>query len=165
MANLNKVMLMGNLTRDVELRTIQNGQSLAKFGMAINRRWSTPDGEQREEVTFVDCEAWGRTAETMAKYLAKGRAVYVEGRLKLDQWDDKETGQKRSKMGVVVENFQFIGARPDGQGGGGGDGGDGGYVQTRSPRSNAGPAGGGGRASTPRQAPPPSEPAPDDIPF
>jgi single-strand DNA-binding protein len=167
MANLNKVMLMGNLTRDIELRTTPSGQSVGKFGLAVNRVWYTPDGEKKEEVTFVDCDVWGKQAETMAKYLSKGRGVFIEGRLKLDQWDDKETGQKRSKMGVVVESFQFIGARPDGQGGGGGgggDGGEGGYVQTRSPRSNTGPAG-GSRPSAPRQAPPPSEPAPDDIPF
>jgi single-strand DNA-binding protein len=114
MPNLNKVMLMGNITRDIELRTIPSGQSIAQIGLAINRSWTSADGEKREEVTWVDCEAWGKTAEIMHKYLAKGRPVYIEGRLKLDQWDDKESGQKRSKMKVVIEAFQFI----DSKGGG-----------------------------------------------
>jgi single-strand DNA-binding protein len=117
MPNLNKVMLMGNLTRDVELKTTPSNQTVGNIGLAINRRWKTPDGEQREETTFVDCEAWGKTAEILAKYLSKGRPVYLEGRLKLDQWEDKD-GQKRSKMRVVVEEFQFVDSKP---GGGGGD--------------------------------------------
>jgi single-strand DNA-binding protein len=90
------------------LRTINSGTQVAQIGLAINRRWTGQDGERREETTFVDCEAWGKQAEVMHKYLAKGRPVYIEGRLKLDQWDDKETGQKRSKMRVVVEAFEFI---------------------------------------------------------
>ncbi len=113
MASLNKVMLIGNLTRDVELRSIKSGNSIAQIGLAINRTWQDKDGEKQEETTFVDCEAWGKTAEVMAKYLSKGRPVYVEGRLKLDTWDDKETGQKRSKMKVVVESFQFIDSGKD----------------------------------------------------
>jgi len=113
MANLNKVMLIGNLTRDVELRSIKSGNSIAQIGLAINRTWQDKDGEKQEETTFVDCEAWGKTAEVMAKYLSKGRPVYVEGRLKLDTWDDKETGQKRSKMKVVVESFQFLDSGKD----------------------------------------------------
>lgn len=111
MANMNKVLLMGNLTRDVELRTAGASQ-VGKFGLAVNRKWVGGDGEKKEEVTFVDCEAWGKTAETMAKYLGKGRGVFIEGRLKLDQWDDKESGAKRSKLSVVVESFQFIDAKP-----------------------------------------------------
>lgn len=113
MANLNKVMLMGNLTRDIEVRTLPAGMSIGQFGLAINRNWTGQDGEKREEVTFVDCEAWGKTAEIMAKYLSKGRPVFVEGRLKLDQWDDKESGQRRSKLKVVVESFQFIDSKKD----------------------------------------------------
>jgi len=111
MASLNRVFLMGNLTRDVELRAAGSSQ-VGKFGIAVNRKWVAGDGEKREEVTFVDCEAWGKTAEAMAKYLGKGRGVFLEGRLKLDQWDDKESGQKRSKLSVVVEGFQFIDAKP-----------------------------------------------------
>lgn len=115
MANLNKVMLMGNITRDIELRTLQSGQAIAQIGLAINRNWQDKDGQKKEEVTWVDCEAWGKTAEVMHRYLGKGRPVYIEGRLKLDQWDDKESGQKRSKMKVVVEAFQFIDSKPEGE--------------------------------------------------
>ena len=120
MASYNKVLLMGNLTRDVELRYTPNGnQPVANFGIACNRKFKTQSGEEREEVTFVDCEAWGRTGEVMKEYLSKGRPVFIEGRLKLDQWEDKE-GKKQSKLRVVVENFQFI----DSKGGGGGGGGE-----------------------------------------
>ena len=110
MANFNKVMLMGNLTRDPELRYTPKGTALATIGLAVNRNWTNEAGEKKEEVTFVDVEVWGRQAETIGQYLAKGRPIFVEGRLKLDQWDDKESGQKRSKLKVVCENFQFIGA-------------------------------------------------------
>ena len=115
MANFNKVMLMGNLTRDPEVRYTPKGTALATIGLAVNRNWTNEAGEKKEEVTFVDVEVWGRQAETIGQYLAKGRPIFVEGRLKLDQWDDKESGQKRSKLKVVCENFQFIGA-PKGSG-------------------------------------------------
>ena len=125
MANFNKVMLMGNLTRDIELKVLPQGnQTVGNFGIAMNRKFKSASGEEREEVTFVDCEAWGRTAEIMKQYLTKGRPVFIEGRLKLDQWEDKE-GKKQSRLRVVVENFQFIGA-PAGAGGGNGGGGNGG---------------------------------------
>ncbi len=124
MASYNKVMLMGNLTRDIELRYLPNSNTaVANLGLAVNRRFRTGDGEQREETTFVDCEAFGRTAETMSQYLKKGRPVFIEGRLKLDQWQDRDSGQNRSKLKVVVENFQFIDSREGGGGGGGGGGG------------------------------------------
>lgn len=140
MGNFNKVYLMGNLTRDVELKSTNSGQQVAKIGLAVNRNWTAQDGEKKEETTFVDCEAWGKTAEIMAKYLAKGRPVFIEGRLKLDQWQDKESGQNRSKLGVVVESFQFIDSRPGGAGGGGEGGEARPRVVTRSP-SQAAPAG------------------------
>ncbi|MBK7404451.1 MAG: single-stranded DNA-binding protein [Phycisphaerales bacterium] len=120
--NFNKVLLMGNLTRDVELRYTQNNTAIGKFGLAVNRRFSVGEGasrEQREEVTFVDCEAWGRAAEVISQYLHKGNPIFIEGRLKLDQWEDKNGGGKRSRLLVVVENFQFIGAKDEGGGGGG----------------------------------------------
>jgi len=117
MPNLNKVMLMGNLTRDPELRYTPNNTAVANLGLAINRRYKSGEGEQKEETTFIDCEAWGRTAEVINQYLKKGRPVYIEGRLKLDQWQDKDGGN-RSKLKVVVETFEFI----DSRGGGGGDG-------------------------------------------
>ena len=118
MASFNKVILMGNLTRDVELRQTPGNQTVANIGLAVNRTYQTREGERREETTFVDCEAWGRQAEVMSQYLSKGRPVMIEGRLKLDQWQDQQ-GQNRSKLRVVIENFQFVGGRGDGGGGGG----------------------------------------------
>jgi single-strand DNA-binding protein len=108
MANFNKVILAGNLTRDPELRYTPKGMAIAKIGLAINRKWSTESGEQKEEVTFVDVDAFGRQAETIGQYLKKGRPILIEGRLRLDQWDDKQTGQKKSRLGVVLETFQFL---------------------------------------------------------
>jgi single-strand DNA-binding protein len=120
MPNLNRVMLMGNLTRDPELRYLPSNMPVVALGLAINRRWKNQQGEQQEEVTFVDCEAFGRTAEVINQYLKKGRPIFIEGRLKLDQWQDKE-GNKRAKMKVIVEGFEFIDAKP-GAGGSGGSG-------------------------------------------
>lgn len=117
--NFNQVLLMGNLTRDVELKFTPTNLAIASFGIAVNRRWTTPQGEKKEEVTFVDCDAFGKTAEVMSKYLSKGKPVFINGRLKLDQWDDKNGGGKRSKLKVVVEEFQFI---DSGSGGGSGGG-------------------------------------------
>src|SRR6266436_6573568 len=117
MANFNKVILAGNLTRDPELRYTPKGMAIAKFGLAINRNWKTETGESKEEVTFVDVDAFGRQAETIAQYMKKGRPILVEGHLRLDQWDDKQTGQKRSRLGVVLDSFQFLdsgGTRTDG---------------------------------------------------
>lgn len=111
--NLNHVVLAGHLTRDPELRQIGSERVVASTGIAINRRWKNAAGEQQEEATFVDLEAWGRTAELMGQYLKKGSPVYVEGRLKLDQWEDKE-GQKRQRLRVVAESVQFLGGRPQG---------------------------------------------------
>lgn len=122
--SFNRVFLLGNLTRDVELRAVGGGgNQVANLGIAVNRSYTTQSGEKREEVTFIDCEAWGKTAEIMAKYLGKGRPVFIEGRLKLDQWDDKETGKKQSKLRVVIENFQFVDSKGGVGGGGGGGGG------------------------------------------
>ena len=115
MPSYNKVLLMGHLTRDPELRYITAGSAVASFGIAVNRKWKGKDGGDGEETTFVDCTAWGRTAEVMVEHLQKGRAVFVEGRLKLDQWDDKATGAKRSKLTVTVEKFEFLGGKDDAQ--------------------------------------------------
>lgn len=121
MANFNKVILAGNLTRDPELRYTPKGTAVAKLGLALNRSWTTESGEKREEVTFVDVDAFGKQAEVIAQYLRKGRSLLVEGRLKLDTWDDKQTGQKKSKLGVVLESFSFLdsGNRGEAAGGGG----------------------------------------------
>lgn len=104
-------MLIGNLTRDPELRVTPKGTSIAQFSLAINRRFKGSDGNDAEEVVYVDCEAWAKTGETIAKYVTKGRPLFVEGRLKLDQWEDKTSKEKRSRMKVVVENFQFLGGQ------------------------------------------------------
>lgn len=115
MANLNRVFLIGNLTRDPELRTTPNGFSVADFGLAVNRIRRGNDGQEIKEVTFVDIAAFGKQAETISKYMTKGKPIFIEGRLKFDQWTSKD-GQKRSKLSVVVENFQFLGS-PGGAGG------------------------------------------------
>lgn len=113
--NLNQVMLAGNLTRDPELRYIASNTAVCGFGIAINRKWKDASGQAKEETTFVDCEAWAKTAEVINQYMKKGSSIFVMGRLRLEQWDDKESGAKRSKMKVVVESFQFTGGKQDGQ--------------------------------------------------
>ena len=148
MASFNKVILIGNLTRDPEVRYTPKGTAVAEIGLAVNRVYTTDSGEKREEATFVDVTLWGRTAEIAGEYLKKGRPVFIEGRLQLDTWDDKTSGQKRSKLRVVAEGMQLIGSR---QGGG---------------ESEEG--GGGGRPPS-RTAPPPkpaaAEADDDEIPF
>jgi len=114
MSSFNKVILLGNLTRDPELRFTPKGTAVAKLGLAVNRVWTNEGGEKKEEVTFVDVDVFGRTAENCGQYLKKGRPVLIEGRLKLDQWDDKQSGQKRSKLGVVAETVQFLGGKSEG---------------------------------------------------
>lgn len=108
MANLNKVMLIGNLTRDPELRHTPKGTAVSEISLAINRVWNNDQGQKQEETTFVEVTLWGRQAELAQQYLTKGRPVYIEGRLQLDSWDDKETGKKRTKMRVIGENMQFL---------------------------------------------------------
>lgn len=114
MASFNKVILIGNLTRDPELRYTPKGTAIAKVGLAVNRVWTNEAGEKKEEVTFVDVDIFGRTAENVGQYMRKGRPMMVEGRLKLDQWDDKQTGQKKSRLGVVAESVQFLGVKEEG---------------------------------------------------
>jgi len=158
MANYNKVLLIGNLTRDPEVRYTPKGTAIANLGLAVNRTYTLESGEQKEEVTFVDVEVWGRQAETTGQYLSKGRPVFIEGRLKLDQWDDKESGQKRSKLKVVAERVQFLGApRP------GAEFKEQAPAEAPSPRTRRGPA-----TASP-EAMPAEEPAAnesdDNIPF
>jgi single-strand DNA-binding protein len=170
MPNLNKVMLMGNLTRDPEIKYTPKGTAIAQIGLAVNRNFTMENGEKREEVTFIDVEAYGKQAETIGEYCKKGRPLYIEGRLRLDTWDDKQSGQKRSKLKVVLENFQFLGSR-EGGGGGGGGGQSSEYADAHG--SGSGGGGGGGGSSAPRQPSrppkPPTDPdldaQPDDIPF
>ncbi|KAB2639640.1 MAG: single-stranded DNA-binding protein [Verrucomicrobia bacterium] len=120
MANLNKVMLIGNLTRDPELRYTPKGTAVADITLAINRIWNNEQNVRQEETIFVEVTLWGRQAELAQQYLSKGRLAYIEGRLQMDTWDDKETGKKRSKLKVIGETLQFL---PDGKGAGGGGGG------------------------------------------
>ncbi len=159
MPNLNKVMIMGNLTRDPEVKYTPKGTAVADLALAINRVYSTDAGEKREETTYVDVELWGRQAEIAGEYLRKGRPVYIEGRLKLDTWDDKQTGQKRSKMRVVGEALQLLGSR---EGGGGGADGEDGPRQAQRPqqRSSSAPA-----SQARRPADPDLDVEGDDIPF
>jgi single-strand DNA-binding protein len=169
MANLNKVMLIGNCTRDPEIRYTPKGTAVAEVGLAVNRISTTDQGERREETTFIDVTLWGRQAEIAGEYLKKGRPVYIEGRLQLDTWDDKQSGQKRSKLKVVGENLQLLGSRDGGAGGGAGG------------AASSGSSGGGeysegftppARKPMSKPAPPPRPPADpdldvgeDDIPF
>ncbi|MHC5067168.1 MAG: single-stranded DNA-binding protein [Planctomycetota bacterium] len=143
--NYNKVIVAGNLTRDPQVRFFANERAVADIGLAVNRRWRDRDGNNQEETTFVDVECWGRTAELVGQYLTKGRGCLVEGRLKLDQWEDKD-GNKRSKLKVVADNVQFLDSR-GGSEGGGGRGGDsrGGYGDADdgvAPAAPQAPAGG-----------------------
>jgi single-strand DNA-binding protein len=113
MANLNKVLIIGNLTRDPEIKYTPKGTAVADIGLAVNRNWTDDSGEKKEETTFVDVTLWGRQAEVAEQYLKKGRPVFIEGRLQLDTWDDRQTGQKRSRLRVVAENLQLLGNRSD----------------------------------------------------
>jgi len=153
MANFNRVILAGNLTRDPELRYTPKGTAVARIGMAINRTWKTESGENKEEVTFVDIDAWGRQAEVIAQYVKKGRPLLVEGRLKLDQWEDKNTHQKQSKLKVILESFSFLdSARGDSNG------------PADSARSrSAAPPSSAPLSETPEAEGPPTEQ--DDVPF
>src|SRR3954470_22066030 len=145
MASFNKVILLGNLTRDPEVRYTPKGTAVTELGMAVNRVYTAENGEKREETTFVDVTLGGRTAEIAGEYLKKGRPVFIEGRLQLDTWDDKQSGQKRSKLKVVGEGLQLLGGRAGGGAGGGGGGDE---------------ASGGSRSSRP--APPPQRSAPSE---
>ena len=121
MASFNKVILIGNLTRDPQVKYTTGGTAVTEIGLAVNRRWLDKQSNQwKDETTFVDVTLWGRTAEIAGEYLAKGRPVLIEGRLQLDTWDDRESGQKRSKLRVVGENMTMLGSKGDGGGGGGG---------------------------------------------
>ena len=145
MASFNKVILLGNLTRDPEVRYTPKGSAVCDLGVAVNRQYTLESGEKREEVTFVDVVLWARLAEIAGEYLKKGRPIFIEGRLQMDSWEDKQTGQKRTKLRVIGETMQLLGGRPPGAGGG---------------------EGGESRGKT---APPPkpgaAEPDDDEIPF
>jgi single-strand DNA-binding protein len=151
MASFNKVILLGNLTRDPEVRYTPKGSAVCDLGLAVNRAYTLDNGEKREEVTFVDVVLWARLAEIAGEYLKKGRPVFIEGRLQLDTWDDKQSGQKRSKLRVIGETMQLLGSRPSG--GGGGEGGD----EDRGSRSS--------KPAAPPKSAAPAAPDDDEIPF
>ena len=144
MANLNRVTLIGNLTRDVELKYTPKGTAIADISIAVNRKWKDQDNQINEETTFVDLTAFGKTAELAGQDLSKGSSCYFEGRLNLETWDDKTTQQKRSKMKVIIENMQFLGSKKD---------------SGNSPQSAA-------KSGSQRQAPPAAaDDGEDDVPF
>jgi single-strand DNA-binding protein len=153
MASFNKVILLGNLTRDPEVRYTPKGSAVCDLGLAVNRQYTLDNGEKREEVTFVDVVLWARLAEIAGEYLKKGRPVFIEGRLQLDTWDDKTSGQKRSKLRVIGETMQLLGSRPGGSTGGGEA-----TDEERPARASAKP-------SAPPKAAAPAEPDDDEIPF
>jgi single-strand DNA-binding protein len=158
MASFNKVILLGNLTRDPQVRYTPSGTAVAEIGMAVNRYWfDKQSNSRREETTFVDVTLWGRDAEVAGEYLAKGRPVLIEGRLQLDTWDDKQTGQKRSKLRVVAERMQMLGSRGDGGGAGGG----GRAAAPAHAEPSEGPPIGEYESEAAASGPPPN----DDVPF
>ena len=154
MANFNKVILAGNLTRDPELRYTPKGTAVARITLAVNRTWKSESGESKEEVSFVDVDVWGRQAEVISQYMKKGRPLLVEGRLKQDTWEDKNTKQKQSKLKVVLESFSFIDSNRGDSGGGG---------SAEAPRSRPAPAAAGAPAPEGGEADAPPEG--DDVPF
>ena len=156
MGNYNKVLLMGNITRDIELRHLPTSNTaVAKIGIAVNRKWRDAAGELKEEVTFVDCEAFGKTAENISKFFSKGKPIFLEGRLKLDTWKDKTDGSNRSKLKVVVDTFEFV----ESKGGGGGAPGG-------APARSAAPAAAGAHSAPAPAAQEGFEPIQEeDIPF
>ena len=169
MASLNKVLLMGNLTRNPEIRYTPSGSAVCEFGMAINRRFMQANGQERDETCFVDIVVWGKQAETASRFLQKGSAVFIEGRLVYDQWDDRETQKKRSRLRVNADRVQFLDRRDDrpaadmppegAQPGGYGQynrGPQGGYGAQRAPQQ--------GRTQQPYRQAPPQPPAPEDVP-
>ena len=184
MASFNKVIIMGNITRDPELMQTKNGTSICRFSVAVNRSYNSQDGSTRDETCFVEVDSFGRTAENIAKFFNKGKPILIEGRLRQDSWEDKQTGQRRSRIRIVAENLQLLGSRQGGYAGqqDGGYGGrqesshgQGGYGGRQGGYNNQGGGYGqnnyGGGQSSPRssyqqQTPPPMPPEEDDdIPF
>ncbi|MCH9656437.1 MAG: single-stranded DNA-binding protein [Planctomycetes bacterium] len=164
MASFNKVILVGNLTRDPQVRYTPGGSAVTEVGLAVNRSWFDKNSNSRkEETTFVDVTLWGRTAEVASEYLTKGRSVLIEGRLQLDQWDDKESGQKRSKLKVVGENMTMLGGKGESGGGGGGGQSGGGYSQAGNAPSP--PQGGASNPAESFYNDAPGGAPDDDVPF
>ncbi len=155
MASFNKVILLGNLTRDPEVRYTPKGSAVCDLGIAVNRVYTTDSGEKREEVTYVDVVLWARLAEIAGEYLKKGRPVFVEGRLQMDTWDDKQTGQKRTKLRVVGESMQLLGGRPPGTG----------AAAEAAGEDRSASGGSAAKTSAPPKPSAPAAPDEDEIPF
>jgi len=165
MPSYNKVILLGNLTREPELRHLPSNMPVVQIALAVNERYKDKSGQWIDKANFIDCEAFGRTAEIINQYFQKGSPILIEGKLRMDQWEDRQSGQKRSKLKVVIDRFEFVTSRGEGGGGGGNSGGGGGY-------SNSG---GGGRSQYDNASNRPQQSAPeepfhepvdeDDIPF
>jgi len=171
-SSFNKVILMGNLTRDPQLKYLPNQMAVAEFGLASSRKFKSANGEDREDTLFIECAAFGRTGEVINQYFQKGKPIFVEGRLKYDSWEDKQGGGKRSKVSVVVETFQFIGDKGGGAGGGGGAGAGSEEGEPRQSRPPARPQQARPQQNAPAQSPPAEAPfgeeqhyKEDDIPF
>lgn len=143
-----RVSSIANITRDPELRTTSTGSTIAQFGIAVNNRWKDSAGQVREDVTFVDVEAWDKLGETITKHFTKGKPIYIEGRLKQENWEDKATGAKRSKLKVVLERFDFIGSKTD-----------------EPTHDGAAPAPALERRRPPAATPPAAPPIDEDVPF
>ena len=158
MASYNRVILIGNLTRDPELRYIQSGSAVTEIGLAVNERRKTPNGEWVDDVNFIDITLWGRTAEVVCEFCTKGRPLFVEGRLKYETWETD--GQKRSKLKVIGERIQLLGSKDGGGGSGGGNYEGGSYNRSSAPRQQQQPQPSGGYDAY-DQSPPPE----DDVPF
>jgi single-strand DNA-binding protein len=154
MASFNKVILLGNLTRDPEVRYTPKGSAVCDLGVAVNRVYTTDTGEKREEVTYVDVVLWSRLAEIAGEYLKKGRPIFIEGRLQLDTWDDKQSGQKRSKLRVIGETMQLLGSRPSG-----------GTASAEAGDEGRQAPSGGKPSVPPAKSAAPAEPDDDEIPF
>lgn len=175
MANFNRIILVGNLTRDPQLKYLPSQMAVVEFGLAVNHKFRTKDGQDREEVLFIDCSCFGKGADIINRYCQKGKQLLVEGRLKYDTWEDKQGGGKRSKHSVIVDNFQLMGGRSDAGGGDPGMGGGGGYEEGGESPSRSAPRPQQNRPMPPRQQPqqPAAEPpfsgeqqfSEDDIPF
>ncbi len=158
-ASFNRVMLLGNVTRDPEIKYTPKGMAVTDLGLAINRVYTNNANEKVEEVTYVDVELWGRTAEIAGEYARKGRPVFIEGRLRIDSWEDKQSGQKRSRLKVVGEALQLLGSREGGGGGGGRP------ASRESDEESPEPASRPARPASPPAAQPTTQPEDDDIPF
>jgi len=169
MSSFNKVILMGNLTRDPEMRVTPGGMSICRFSLAVNRSWKDKDGQDKEEVSYIDVDSFGKQAEVISKYMTKGRSILIEGRLKQDRWEDKNTKEKRTKIVVVLDTFTFLSSGRDaasrGDSAGEGAPSGGGYDDSAPPARPAAPRAAAGSPPAAPRPPPPGDNIDEDVPF